>query len=120
VILSDDRVVLRAEGDVVWMYGTPWHGDEPLASPRRARLARLFFLRHDTSNALTTISGSRAAARLFAASFPPFYSPSAIAFTLRFIEAIVTSVPCVELGFAPTPPVVEFVRCSTSSPRSQF
>ena len=75
VILSDDRIVLRSELDGVWMYGTPWHGDAPLASPRRARLARLFFLRHDTSNAITSVSGSRAAARLFAASFPPFHSP---------------------------------------------
>jgi hypothetical protein len=113
VILSDDRVVLRAQPDGVWMYGTPWHGDEPLASPRHARLSRLFFLRHHTSNAVTTISGSRAAARLLAASFPPFHSPPAMEFSLRFIETIITGVPCVELGFAPTPPVLEFLRCST-------
>jgi hypothetical protein len=116
VILSDDRIVLRSEPDGVWMYGTPWHGDEPLASPRRARLARLFFLRHDTSNAITTVPGSRAAARLFAASFPAFHSPPAIEFSLRFIEMIITTVPCVELGFAPTPSVMEFLRCSTSTP----
>ena len=115
VILSDDRVVLRSEMDGVWMYGTPWHGDEPLASPRRARLTRLFFLRHDTSNAITASSASRAAARLFAASFPPFHSPSAIDLSLRFIETLVTKIPCVELGFAPTPAVVEFLRRSTST-----
>jgi hypothetical protein len=115
VVLSDDRVILRSEPDGVWMYGTPWHGDEPLASPGRARLSRLFLLRHDTTNAIATVSGASAAARLFAASFPPFHSPSGMDFSLRFIETIVTSVPCVELGFAPAPPVVEFLRCSTSS-----
>jgi hypothetical protein len=115
VILSDDRVVLRSEPDGVWMYGTPWHGDEPLASPRHARLTRLFFLRHDTANAITPISGSMAAARLLAASFPPFYSPPAIDFSLRFIERIISTVPCVELGFAPTPAAIAFLRRSTST-----
>ena len=33
VVLSDDRVILREEPDGIWMYGTPWHGEEPLASP---------------------------------------------------------------------------------------
>jgi hypothetical protein len=114
VILSDDRVILRSEEDGVWMYGTPWHGDEPLASPRRARLDRVFFLRHHTANTIATLAGPNAAARLFAASFPPFHSASAIDASLRFIETIVRNVPCAELGFIPVPAVVEFVRDYTS------
>ena len=35
-ILSDERVVLRQEGDDVWMYGTPWHGDGRIANQGRA------------------------------------------------------------------------------------
>ncbi len=110
VILSDDRIVLRAEDDGLWMYGTPWHGDEPLASPRRARLTRLFFLCQQMSHETAAISTAAAAARLFAASFPPFHSARALEFSLGFIERVVEHVPCRVLGFAPTPSVISVVR----------
>lgn len=113
-ILSDDRVVLRGGEDGVWMYGTPWHGDEPLASPRRVRLAHLFFLRHDGRHELAPLTRAEAVARLFASSFAPFSSTAAVDFTLRFIESVVRSVPCHELRFAPVPDVIDFVRRQTA------
>src|SRR5690242_18637948 len=27
-LLSDDRIILRAKAGEIWMYGTPWHGEE--------------------------------------------------------------------------------------------
>ena len=45
-VLSDERIILREEGGEIWMYGTPWHGDGHIAEPGRARLDRVFFLRH--------------------------------------------------------------------------
>jgi hypothetical protein len=110
VILSDDRVVLRGDEDGLWMYGTPWHGEEPLASPRRARLAGVFFLQQRAQNAIAPVARVDAVARLFAASFPPFHHAAALDFTLRFLDAVVGSVPCVELGFTPAPSVVDLVR----------
>ena len=44
-MLSDDRVVLRAEGSQIWMYGTPWHGDGGFASPARVPLTAMFLLK---------------------------------------------------------------------------
>jgi len=35
-VLGDDRVVLRLREGRVWVYGTPWHGDEEFASPASA------------------------------------------------------------------------------------
>jgi hypothetical protein len=110
VILSDDRVVLRSDADGIWMYGTPWHGEEPLASPHRARLAGLFFLRHSDRQELVPVTRSASVARLFAASFPPFHDATALDFTLRFLDGVVTRVPCLELGFSPEPTVLDLVR----------
>ena len=108
-ILSDDRVVLRGDTDGAWMSGTPWHGEEPLASPHRARLGGVFFLRHDDRNEVAPVSRIDAVARLFAASFPPFHDASALGFTLDFISAVLDRVPAV-VRFAPTPRVLEVVR----------
>ena len=45
-VLSDDRIVVRKKGNEFWMYGTPWHGEARFASPRGARIERIFFLKH--------------------------------------------------------------------------
>ena len=71
-VLSDDRVVLRAGGGKVWMYGTPWHGDARLASPARVSVTGVFFLRAHREHVWRPLERSQAAARLFACSFPPF------------------------------------------------
>ena len=66
-VLSDERIILREEGGEIWMYGTPWHGDGHIAEPGRARLDRVFFLRHGPRNALTAVpsaSDRRAPLRL--------------------------------------------------------
>jgi hypothetical protein len=94
------------------MYGTPWHGEEPLASPDRAPLAGIFFLRHADRDTLAPVASVDAVTRVFASCFPSFHDAAALEFTLAFIESVVGRVPCFELGFAPTPSVVEFVRGS--------
>ena len=58
-ILSDERVVLRQEGDVVWMYGTPWHGDGRISNQGRAPLDRICFLRHAPRNQMTRAGADR-------------------------------------------------------------
>jgi hypothetical protein len=110
IVLSDDRVVVRAEHDGHWMYGTPWHGEAPLASPRRSRLGGIFFLRHAARDEVVAVPAADAAARLFACSFPPFHDAAAIAFSLEFLASLVTHVPCAELRFAPTASVLQCVR----------
>jgi hypothetical protein len=119
-ILSDDRVVLRIEPDGVWMFGTPWHGEAPLASPGRVLLSQLFFLQHSRHNHVEPIGPAAAAARLMAASFPPFHNSAAMAFSLEFVGGVVTRVRQSVLGFFPGPAVLDVVRCSGMDRRSQI
>ena len=109
-ILSDDRIILRRLGNRVWMYGTPWHGEAELAHPGRAPLTRIYFLRHGEKNELVPQREAEAAARLFACSFPHFYSPEALDFTLGFFEEVARAVPCYELSFLPDEWVVAFLQ----------
>lgn len=109
-VLSDDRIILRTIGSDVWMYGTPWHGDEPLALPERARLRQGFFLRHGAENQATRVGGAQAVMELFARSFPPFFSARGLDFTLSLLSDICSAVPFSNLRFVPDPSVLDFVR----------
>jgi hypothetical protein len=108
-VLSDDRIILREVDKRLWIYGTPWHGEAEFAYPVRAPLTGLFFLRQGQSNTLTPQRSVEAVARLFACSFPPFYSRELLDFTLRFLEQVVKSIPCYELMFVPDERVVDFL-----------
>jgi hypothetical protein len=108
-VLSDDRIILRKLDGEIWMYGTPWHGDAKLAFPARAPLKRVYFLKHWQENELIPIKGTYAAARLFACSFPPFYSREGLDFTLGFLGEVTKDIPCYELRFVPDQHVVDFI-----------
>ena len=109
-ILSDDRIILREEEKTFWMYGTPWHGDAALASPERAPLERVYFLKRGQKNDLRPYNEASATGRLFSCSFPPFYNPDGIHFTLGFLEQVTTKVPCYGFRFVPNRQAVHFIQ----------
>ncbi len=108
-ILSDDRIILRNQGGRIWMHGTPWHGEGLMALPARAHLTQICFLNHSSRNTLVPQAKAGAVACMLARAFPPFYSAEGIDFTMKFLEAVVDSVPCYELGFVPDESAVEFL-----------
>jgi len=115
-IVSDDRVVVRAEGEGFRLYGTPWHGEAALSSAASAPLEAVFLLAQRKENILRPLAPAEAAARLFACSFPLFHRPDALAFTVDTLAELAARVPVMELGFVPTPDVVGFVRESLLCP----
>jgi hypothetical protein len=108
-LLSDERVVLRTDGNAVTVYGTPWQGDAQLASPLNGDLAAVFFLNQGKTHAVLPISGSLAAARLFACSFLPFHNADAVDRTLTAVEQVTRNTSCYDLWFAPDPSVIDVV-----------
>jgi hypothetical protein len=107
-VLSDERIILRAEAGGVWMYGTPWHGDGHIAEPGRARLDRVFFLRHGARNALAPVPATSVVARLFVCGFTPFHDAAGLDFSLGFLGDVARRVRCDELAFVPDRSAVEF------------
>jgi hypothetical protein len=111
-LLSDDRIIVRRIDGKFWMYGTPWHGDAGIADPGRARLEKLYFLRHGARNELNPLSSSEEVAQLFTCVFIPFYNRSAVDFTLGFLEIMTGNLPCYELSFIPDTSVIELLQSS--------
>ncbi len=109
-VLSDDRVILRKRGGDIWMHGTPWHGDEPLGFPVATRLTHGFVLEHASGNVRTAMSRPDTVAALFSRSFPPFYSPAGLDFSLGFLADVSGQAPFAALGFVPDAAILDFVR----------
>jgi hypothetical protein len=108
-LLSDERVVLRTDRDRIVAYGTPWHGDALLASPRCGELATVFFLNHGPAHTVVPMGGPMAAARLFACAFLPFHSAEAVERTMAAVEQVTRDAPCYDLWFAPDRSVIDIL-----------
>jgi hypothetical protein len=108
-IVSDDRVIVREHDGAMWMHGTPWHGEAELSMNAAAPLAGVYLLHQSAGNALNPIDRADAVARLFGCTFPPFYDPQAVAFTLAFLDRLAERVPVRELAFTRDARVVELI-----------
>ena len=73
-VLSDDRIILRKMENTIWMYGTPWHGEAELASPRGAPVTAIYFLQKGQKNELI----SQKPTDSITVSLPAAFLPSTI------------------------------------------
>jgi hypothetical protein len=109
-VLNDDRIVVREKDGVLWMYGTPWHGDFKECSSEGQILDRVFFLSRGNGNAVSPKRGAEAVSMLLTRCFPPLWDKEGMAFTMDFCHRITERVPCYELSFVPDERIVDFVR----------
>jgi hypothetical protein len=109
-ILSDDRIILRAHGERIFMYGTPWHGDAGISSPDCAAVTNIYFLEQYQHNEILPLAPGIAAAELFARSFVPRHCAQALEFSLGFMERVTREIPCNIFRFVPQQSAVEAIR----------
>ncbi|MGA1867643.1 MAG: hypothetical protein ACMUJM_03750 [bacterium] len=100
-ILSDDRIVLKREGNHFFMYGTPWHGDASFASPGGVKLEHVFFLTQGGKNVVRKIKGIDPVSRFLTSSFPPYWDSQGVQDALELFTLLATQVPCREFIFTP-------------------
>jgi hypothetical protein len=101
VVLSDDRVVVRRVEDGWRVFGTPWAGTVMEASPTSAPLAGIFFLRHGDRTTPIPLAPERAAPRLLARCFHPYWDRGALSGLLDTVSAAALAVPCHDFPFVP-------------------
>jgi hypothetical protein len=97
------------------MYGTPWNSDGQSSEPGGAPLSDLFVIRHGSTNQARRLDPNEALAQLIAQVYLPYGDKQGLTFTFEFLEDLVQSVPCYQLGFAPDERVVDFVQRLVSS-----
>jgi hypothetical protein len=100
-VLNDDRVVLEASRDGIFIHSTPWFGEYPEVTGERAPLAALYLIRKGDEVSFEPLRPAAAAALLFAKSFPPLWDPDRMGRTLEALEVVCRSLPC---GWLTVPP----------------
>lgn len=109
-VLGYDRIILRKMDNTMWMYRTPWQSEPMSASSACVPLKAIYILEKAQKNEVISQTPTKSITRLFACSFPPFYNPDALNFTLGFLEDVARDVPCYALKFTPDKSVVEFIK----------
>jgi hypothetical protein len=109
-ILSDDRIILRAHGGKIFMYGTPWHGDAGISSPDCAAVTNIYFLEQYRHNEILSLAPGVAAGELFARSFVTRHCAQSMDFSLGFMERVTRQIPCNIFRFLPQQSAVETIR----------
>lgn len=110
-VVSDDRIILREENGVWWLYGTPWHGEAEISAAARAPLNHLFLIdKSRRSNEASVPPRAAAVARLFSCAFPPFHDAGGLDNLLGVLDRLATDVPIVRLSFSNDSSAVDFVR----------
>jgi hypothetical protein len=107
ILLNDDRMILRRDGDRILLASSPWHGEERAVHNATAPLGAIFHLNQAAENQLTPLPGAAAASRLIANAVAPFYSGTGLQRLTELAGATIDRVPCWSLAFAPTAAVVD-------------
>ncbi|MFC1514684.1 hypothetical protein ACFL5X_02175 [Candidatus Omnitrophota bacterium] len=109
-VLNDDRIVIRKVQKKFWIYGTPWHGDARLYSPKKVPLRRIFFLRHSQANALRKTDYLDSVLRLVSCSLAARWHKQGIASCLDICAELAgKTTPC-EFSFLPDKSALEFIK----------
>lgn len=108
-ILSDDRVIVKKENGAWMAYGTPWHGEARLCSPRQAPLKKIFFLAKAGQNRLKSLSPVESLQRLLVRSFHPFWNLALMKQSSAAAADLCLEIPSYEFGFLPDASAVKFI-----------
>jgi len=100
-ILSDDRIVIRAQDGGYRIYGTPWHGDAACESPGSAPLHAVFILEQASRNRIVDLKPSQAVAQMMVRAFPAMWDQQGLDFAVRFLSSLAAQVPVRRLQFLP-------------------
>ena len=98
-ILSDDRVVIRAEDDGYRIFGTPWHSDAGCEAHGSAPLAAVFILEQAPRNAIQPMTASAAVTQMMVRAFPAMWDHEGLDFAVRFLARLAERVPVRRLHF---------------------
>jgi hypothetical protein len=99
-VLDEDRVVLREREGRMWAFGTPWHPEPRLSSPRGAPVARILFLQDVETGAAVPAGDGMTAALLLRHSFLPVYDAEAMGTALGVAGQTALQAPALRRGYA--------------------
>ena len=114
-VLSDERVILRRQGQTFALYGTPWVGSGHYAENASTPITAVYSISHGREqHRLVPLGSSQAVTRVLQQAFLPHWDRPGLETTLEFLTSLTMQIPCRNLSFLNQPDVVEFL-CDHSS-----
>ena len=98
-VLSDNRIVIRPDGNGFRIYGTPWHTDSKCDAPGSAPLEAVFILEQAPRNRVQEMPPSSAVAQMMVRAFPSMWDHEGLDFAVRFLTRLAERVPVRRLHF---------------------
>ena len=110
-VLNDDRIIVRRSQGRFIAYGCPWYlKSKKLVSHEKLEIRKLFFLRHSKHNYVKPIEKKAAFWKLIRQAYFPVWDKEAASKSISFIQDLSQELRCFELGFRPTPEIIDFIR----------
>lgn len=107
LIINDDRLIIRKEGDDFYMYNTPmFYVDQN----KKAKLNHIYALKHAPKNRSESLVGVKAVSRLMAFCIQHSYKQEFIEHHLNFISNLCSTISLEEIGFVPNNEIINFIK----------
>lgn len=98
-VLGEDQVILRYLEGQFWIFGTPWHENPAMCSPRGASLRYLFFLDRGLTPGVSKIKPLEGVTKILQTAVVPFYRPDLIPSILDRLAYLSEQVPFYTLSY---------------------
>ena len=118
-ILSDDRMVIRADEGGYRIYGTPWNAERACEAPGSAPLEAAFILEQGPRNRIQSLSPSTAVAQMIVRAFPAMWDQEGLEFAVHFLTRLAESVPVRGMRFMTDGSAVDCVLSALDGKRSR-
>lgn len=89
-ILGEDNIVLRYINNQFWIFGTPWHLNIKMCSPREALLEKIFFLDRAIDPGIVDCDSTQGITRILQTAFIPYYRPESLPGILEKLNLLTT------------------------------
>ena len=109
-VLSDERMIIRKNGEAFVIHGTPWVGSGAYAKNESGLLTELYCISHGPQHQVEKLSASAVLSFLLPQCFLPHWDRTAMESTLAFLSDLIAHIPCQRLAFAKHPDLVDYIK----------
>ena len=109
-VLSDERMIIRKDGEAFVIHGTPWVGSGAYAKNESGFLTELFCIGHGPQHQIESLPPGELLARILPQCFLPHWDRTAMESTLAFLSDLIAHIPCRRLTCAKHSDVVDYIQ----------
>ena len=99
VVLGEDQVILRFLEGRYWIFGTPWHLDSTMCSPRGVPVDEIIFLDRSLASGRKPLPSIEGTERILQTGFIPYYFNETIPFMLENLSRLARYIPYSTLSY---------------------